>query len=289
MPLRPSPTLADTSRRASVALQLIATVLLSIAVLAAPVCAQGVRVALLPAQQTVAPGSEFEITLQVPQVGSAFNGFDAVVGYNPTALTLLPLAPTTLQQGCLMTGGCSAACGSTFHTFAAQGDSAAITSIMLCDQFTLTGPGQIYRLRFRASNTPQITELTIRQATFFNAGLYVNPVTTTGCRVGIGSSLGVGDGSSPSAALRLTAEPNPAFRRVSISFASGLSGEPSVLVTDVLGRTVRRFTHTRVERGEHRIDWDGRDDQGSRVPAGVYLVRLSLGEQTRQTRVTLLQ
>ena len=266
-----------------------AAALLAIAMFAAPVCAQGVRVALLPAQQTVTPGSEFEITLQIPQAGSAFNGFDAVVGYNPAALTLLPLAPTTLQQGCLMTGGCSAACGNTFHTFAAQGDSAAITAIVLCDQFTLTGPGQIYRLRFRASNTPQITELTIRQATFFNAGLYVNPVTTTGCRVGIGTSLGVGDGSAPGAALRLTAEPNPAFRRVSISFASGLSGDPSVLVTDVLGRTVRRFTHTRVDRGEYRIEWDGRDDQGSRVPAGVYLVRLSLGEQTRQTRVTLLQ
>lgn len=281
--------MAHCAQRGSVGVQLLVAVLLTIAMNTTPVRAQGVRVALLPAQQTVAPGSEFEVTLQIPQAGSAFNGFDAVVGYDPAALTLLPLAPTTLQQGCLMTGGCSAACGNTFHTFAAQGDSAAISSILLCDQLTLTGPGQIYRLRFRASNTPQITELTIRQTTFFNAGLYVNPVTTTGCRVGIGISLGVGDGSSPSAALRLTAEPNPAFRRVSISFASGLSGDPSVLVTDVLGRTVRRFTHTRVERGEHRIEWDGRDDQGSRVPAGVYLVRLRLGEQTRQTRVTLLQ
>ncbi len=289
MPLRLCPAQAPSAQRGGGCTQLVVAALLAIAMLAAPARAQGVRVALLPAQQTVAPGSEFEITIQVPLAGSAFNGFDAVVSYDPAALTLLPLVPTSLQQGCLMTGGCSAACGNTFHTFAAQGDSASITSILLCDQFSLTGPGQIYRLRFRASNTPQITELTIRQATFFNAGLYVNPVTTSGCRVGIGISLGVGDGSTPNAALRLTAEPNPAFRRVAISFASGLAGDPEVLVTDVLGRTVRRFTHTRIERGEHRIEWDGRDDQGSRVPAGVYLVRLRLGDQTRQTRVTLLQ
>lgn len=264
-------------------------VMLAMVLLSAPASAQGVHVALLPAQQTVVPGSEFEITLQVTQAGSAFNGFDAVVGYDPAALTLLPLAPTSSQQGCLMTGGCSAACGSTFHTFTAQGDSAKITSILLCDQSTLAGPGQIYRLRFRAANTPQITLLTIRQASFFNAGLYVNPVVTTGCRVGIGITLDVGDGADPNLALRLAAEPNPAFRRVSLAFASARSGDPTVQVTDVLGRTVRRFTHTRVERGEHRIEWDGRDDRGMRVPAGVYLVRLSLGDQTRQTRVTLLQ
>ena len=106
-----------------------AAALLAIAMFAAPVCAQGVRVALLPAQQTVTPGSEFEITLQIPQAGSAFKGFDAVVGYNPAALTLLPLAPTTLQQGCLMTGSCSAACGNTLHLFSAAGDSGRESSM----------------------------------------------------------------------------------------------------------------------------------------------------------------
>jgi len=268
-----------------------AALLILAALLALPARAnaQGVRVALLPAQQTVAPGSEFEITVQVTQAGSAFNGFDAVVAFDPAALTLLPLAPISTQQGCLMTGVCSAACGNTFHTFAAAGDSAEMTSILLCDQLALSGPGQIYRLRFRASNTPQITELSIRQATFVNAGLYVNPVLSTGCRVGIGITLSVGDGSPVPNALRLLVEPNPAFSRVSLSFVADAPGDPEIIVADVLGRTVRRFTHSRVERGDHRIVWDGRDDAGTRLPAGIYLVRLSLGEQTRQTRVTLLR
>ena len=151
------------------------------------------------------------------------------------------------------------------------------------------GGNRLGRQRPALPENLQHGQLRIRQAAFFNAGLYVNPVVTTGCRVGIGNSLAVGDGSSPNTGLRLTAEPNPAFRRVSLSFASGLAGDPTILVTDVLGRTVRRFTQTRIERGEHRIEWDGRDDQGARVPAGVYLVRLSLGHQSRQTRVTLLQ
>src|SRR5512145_2614324 len=107
-----------------------------------------VRVALTPALQTVAPGSDFDVFVDVTEAGSAFNGFDLVVGYDPAALTFLPLSPTTLQQGCLMTGACSGACGNTFHVFGAAGDSLAVSDVLLCNQFSLTGPGRIYKLRF---------------------------------------------------------------------------------------------------------------------------------------------
>lgn len=285
MPPPAPPPRERTNLLARVAPMLVVGMLL----LAAPARAQGVRISLLPAQQTVVPGSEFVITVEVPQAGAAFNGFDAVVGYDPAALTFLPLAPTSSQQGCLMTGVCSAACGNTFHSFAAGGDSLEMTSILLCNQITLTGPGQIYRLRFRASNTAQITALTLRNAKFLNAGLYVTPVTATGCRVGIGVSLDVGDGSPAGGLLRLHAQPNPAFGRIALDFSADSPANPELVVMDVLGRTVRRFTYPRVDRGEYRVDWDARDDSGMRLPAGVYLVRLRLGAFTRQTRVTLLR
>src|SRR5262249_45547425 len=83
---------------------------------------------------------------------SAFLGFHAVVDFAPAALPLLPASPTTLQQGCLMTGACSAACGNTFHTFTAAGDTAAMSDILICNQITLTGPGHLYQLRFHASS-----------------------------------------------------------------------------------------------------------------------------------------
>src|SRR5438445_13890395 len=60
--------------------------------------AQGVKVALLPATQTVAPGAEFDLSMEVTVAGSAFNGFDAYIGYDPAALTLIPLSPISLQE-----------------------------------------------------------------------------------------------------------------------------------------------------------------------------------------------
>lgn len=253
-----------------------------------PAAAQGVRVALTPAQQTVAPGSEFDVDVQVTQAGSAFNGFTVVVAYDPAALTFVPLAPLTSQQGCLMTGGCSAACGNTFHEFAAGGDSVRATSVLVCNLIALSGPGQVYRLRFRASNTLQITELSFRQARFVNAGLLVTPVLSTGCRVGIGISL---DAPTPATTERsdLSAEPNPSSSRVGLTFAASAPGVPDIAVVDVLGRTVRRLEAGRLDRGTHRVVWDGRDDSGQRLPAGVYLVRLRMNGKLQQTRVTLLR
>src|SRR6476646_1482896 len=63
-----------------------------------------VSVALTPPTQTVTPGTDFDVFVDVTAAGSAFNGYDLVLAFDPAALTLLPTSPTTLQQGCLMTG-----------------------------------------------------------------------------------------------------------------------------------------------------------------------------------------
>jgi hypothetical protein len=249
--------------------------------------AQGVSAALTPASQTVAPGSEFEIDVTVTQAGSPFNGFELIVGYDPAALTFLPASPVSLQQGCLMTGGCSSACGTTFHLFSSAGDSLVAYDGLLCDQVTLTGPGQIYRLRFRAAATPQLTALSLRRAEFYDAGLLVTPLTLTGCRVGIGVALDAGP-TPGDLGLGIRAQPNPCRGRVQLSLVADGVGEPDLRVLDVLGRTVRRLPAGRARAGSWQVEWDGRTDSGARAPAGVYLVRLSVGPRVRQARVTLL-
>ena len=153
--------------------------------------AQGVHVALTPAQQTVAPGAQFDVVIDVTQAGSAFNGFDAVVIYDPAALTFVPQSPTTAQQGCLMTGSCSSACGNTFHRFSAAADSLSVSDVLLCNQTSLTGPGHLYQLHFHASNTAQVTHVTFRSARFYDAGVFVTPVQTSDATIGIGVNVGV--------------------------------------------------------------------------------------------------
>jgi hypothetical protein len=249
--------------------------------------AQGVQAALLPQNQTVAPGSEFDIEIAVTQAGSPFNGFEAVVSYNPAALTFLQASPVSLQQGCLMTGACSGACGNTFHVFAAAGDSVKTNLGLLCDQISLSGPGQVYKLHFKASNTPQLTTLSIRRAAFFNSGLLVTPLSLTGCTVGIGVVLDAGPAPGTSG-LGVRAQPNPFRNGVQLSIEASVAGVQDLRVLDLLGRTVRILPAGGGQAGARQVVWDGRNESGSRVPAGIYLVQLRIGDRVRLTRVTKL-
>jgi len=131
-----------------------------------------VYIALTPAVQSVAPGSTFSLEFSSTQAGDTFNGYAAVVSYDPAVLTLLPTIPTSLQEGSYMVG----ACGSRFHQFSAAGNLINFTDILLCNQTVVPGPGQLYKLNFQASLTPGSTLVTINSAEFYFGGTYRTPV-----------------------------------------------------------------------------------------------------------------
>jgi hypothetical protein len=241
---------------------------------------------LTPASQTVTPGTDFDLFIDITAASSQFNGFDAVVSFDPAALTFVPLAPTSLQQGCLMTGGCSAACGSTFHLFSGAADSLSVSDVLLCDQIFLTGPGHLYKLRFHASSTPQITHVNFRSTSFYNAGLFVTPVSTSNATIGIGITLGVGP-SGPPGPGRVRAEPNPGFGRVRFVSEGGAGSVTAVEILDLQGRVVRSLVPQGSATGAG-VTWDGRDTRGVRVPAGVYQARVHRDGALELTRVVLL-
>src|SRR5262249_25387099 len=196
-----------------------------------------VSVGMAPASQSVTPGTDFDLFIDVTTPGSQFNGFDAIVSFDPAALTFVPVVPSTNQQGCLMTGGCSGACGSTFHLFSAAGDSVSVSDVLLCNQVFLTRPRHLYKLRFPAPNTPPIPPVNIRSSNFYNAGLFVTPVQSSNATIGIGITLGVGPGAAPGAP-RVRVEPNPSFGRV--QFVSESAGDlGAVEILDLQGRVVR--------------------------------------------------
>jgi len=94
-----------------------------------------------------------------------------------------------------------------------------------------------------------------------------------------------------SARLRLSAPvPNPFRASTRLSFEIPAAGPAELAVFDVSGRRVATLLHgDRVAAGLHRVTWDGRDERGSRVAAGVYFAKLvtSAGSETR--KVALLR
>ena len=251
--------------------------------------AAGVQIAVLPAIQNVSPGGEFDMTLGVPVAGSGFNTFSATVTYDTTALIFMPALPTSAQQGCLMTGLCSAACGSTWHQFAAPHDSLVISNSLLCDQVSLTGPGTLYKLHFKARNVTQTTWIRIEGASFIDAGLYVTPVTTADAKVGMGIVLDAGSAPPPAAGLSVRAEPNPSRGRMAFAIESDRDGARGVEVYDLAGRLVRRLEDPRSTAGPSRMAWDGADESGVRVRPGIYLVTVRAANRVARSRFAIVE
>lgn len=78
------------------------------------------------------------------------------------------------------------------------------------------------------------------------------------------------------------AVPNPSRGSVQIGWQSPRGGWTAE-VFDVTGRTIQSLGSFD-EPGRHSVSWDGQDQTGRRVPAGVYFLRLQNGGDTAAQR-----
>ena len=77
--------------------------------------------------------------------------------------------------------------------------------------------------------------------------------------------------------------------RTGAAIAYEVPARTSVVLTvhDPAGRTVRTLVDSAVEAGKHTVIWDGRNDGGSLVASGVYLVRIAAGNMTDEAKIVL--
>jgi hypothetical protein len=102
--------------------------------------------------------------------------------------------------------------------------------------------------------------------------------------------VGVGDAPSGGAGLDLAlASRNPAPGSVTLRCAIPNAGDARVAVFDLVGRRVRTLFAGALGAGAHEFHWNGRDDAGARVPAGIYLCRIDSGGASARARVVMLR
>ncbi len=62
-----------------------------------------------------------------------------------------------------------------------------------------------------------------------------------------------------------------------------------LVVHDLAGRRVRTLIDRAMPSGEHRAIWQGRDDAGRAMPAGIYVAYLRSSEQSEARKLVLIK
>jgi len=90
-------------------------------------------------------------------------------------------------------------------------------------------------------------------------------------------------------ALQLSASPNPARSGTSFTLALPSAGRAEFSLYDATGRRIRTLIASDLSAGTHSVKWDGRDDSGARVGAGVYFTRLQVGASSTGGKLVVIE
>lgn len=91
------------------------------------------------------------------------------------------------------------------------------------------------------------------------------------------TTVSVEPGVSPVVTRLAKAAPNPLAPFTTIGFDLSESGRVRLDIFDAAGRQVKRLYEGHLTAGTRSMDWDGTNEAGSDVPAGVYYYRLTAG------------
>ena len=139
----------------------------------------------------------------------------------------------------------------------------------------VSGDGTVINVTFRrtAAGDPAIALAGVTARDGAN-----HPVSSTGVQP-----------QAPATTMLGSPYPNPFRGSTSLRLALSREGKAKVAVYDLIGRRIRTLVDGVQPAGERTISWDGRDDGGRSVPAGLYLVRFEANGVEQSRRLILTQ
>jgi hypothetical protein len=144
------------------------------------------------------------------------------------------------------------------------------------------GPGVVDAAVFSADGLLGEGELATVEFRVLTAGDPKIEIEAVDGRDGRNGSVDVSIGTPPPVAVVVVpsvtqlafAKPNPFQETTTISFSLAAAGPVQLAIYGVNGKLLRTLARDVRDAGDYSVAWDGREDSGVRVPAGVYYVRL---------------
>jgi hypothetical protein len=100
-----------------------------------------------------------------------------------------------------------------------------------------------------------------------------------------------GEMETPGAKTMLQSSyPNPFNPTTTIEYSLARKGKVTIAVYDIAGRLVKRLlVDELVEAGDHRVVWDGKNENGVKVASGVYFCSMKTAEEVSGIKMILLR
>lgn len=87
----------------------------------------------------------------------------------------------------------------------------------------------------------------------------------------------------------MPASPNPVKGSAEFRFGLAKGAQASLGIYNVLGQRVKTLVSGNLAAGNHTVKWNGCDNNGRKVSSGVYVYRLTTGENTSTRRFTVIR
>jgi len=140
------------------------------------------------------------------------------------------------------------------------------------------GSGALARIKMRAIGSEENFPFALQNGVANNPAGHLMPVRMTGSSIAAAAN----DGSLPAAFALHASLPNPlrlsAHAATMIHYDLPATAETRLEIYDLLGQHVRTLVQQQQPAGRHSVAWNGRDEQGRAVAAGVFLYRLRVAD-----------
>jgi len=83
--------------------------------------------------------------------------------------------------------------------------------------------------------------------------------------------------------------PNPFTANTNISFVLPQNGAAKLEVMDIFGNVLKTITNTNLNAGPHTMKWDGRDATGAEMNTGTYITKLTFGDKSLTSKMSLVK
>jgi len=231
---------------------------------------------------SIQPGEKFTITVQAEDISSLF-GLAFILSCESGGY----LTPLDCSQGAFF------ADGSLFY-YHMDTDNIAVALSRKAGETSLSGEGQLCTVRFAASSDIpedmpvmfELRDITAGNGTGETVSLKSDPLTLNieSDAVDVASD----ETAQPVEFGMRQNYPNPFNSETVIEYSLPRTLDTSLIIYNLSGQNIRVLVDGEISSGKHIVAWNGRDEYGRSVGAGVYICWMRAGTFTETRRMLYL-